>query len=150
MSASGDDGARLDSGLSYIRTSKDLGGVAYTFVYGVGGILAFAFGTVIAIGEAIANIFVQIADAFGVALPAWVTALLRRPAEFVGASFSQAGAALQTAPWTQLGPFLPFVAVVVALGVVIIFGEVADRRDWDVPGVDVPGIGFAEGDEGEE
>jgi hypothetical protein len=150
MSASGDDGARLSSGLSYIDTSRDYGGFAQTFVYSLGGVVAFGFSAVIAIGEAIANIFVSIADAFGVALPAWVTAFLRRPAEFVGGSFLQAELALGSAPWEQLGPFLPFIAVAVALGVVVLFGEVADRRDWDVPGVDVPGIGFAEGDEGEE
>ncbi|ELZ84932.1 hypothetical protein C454_02850 [Haloferax gibbonsii ATCC 33959] len=139
----GSSGPRLDGARSYIDFADRFDNFGQAFIATVSGIAVFAGSAVIALGESVVNLPVTLLDAFGIGGEAWVFALTRDPAEFVSASFQSAGDSLLTGPFAELGPFLPWIAAIVAIGVVMILTWYLDRRDSDVPGlgVDLPVIG---------
>lgn len=148
--ASSDDGVRLESGKKWIEFGRDIGGFAGAFVFGLSGALAAVWGAAIALLEAGVNVPISILDAFAIGLPEWVFAFTRDPAQFLGGSFQIAAAQLQQAPWNTLGPFIPWLAAISAIGVVGIITWYLDRQESDVPGsgLDVPFVGNDEEDEG--
>lgn len=148
MSSSG--GSRLDSGLDWIEQSRRLGSFGKTVVTAAGGFVAFIFGGAIAIGDAGVGLIVGLIDAFGMGGQAWIRAFLTDPAGFISASWQQGGVSLRESAFAELGPFLPWIAVVVALGAVWMVTEYLDRQNSDVPGlgIDLPFIGNDEDDAG--
>jgi hypothetical protein len=138
-----DDGSRLTSGLAWIDESESLGGLGKTITTAFGGLIAFIFGGLIAIGDAGVGLLIRLLDAFGVGGEAWIVAFVESPADFISASFSQGAAAFSQEGWQALGPFLPWIAVIVGLGVVWMVTSYLDRQDSDVPGLglDLPFIG---------
>lgn len=136
-------GPRLDRALNYFDKSERYGNFAKTFMTVVGGMFVFAGAVVASIGSAFTRLITRIVDAFGIGGEAWIFAFTRDPAQFLSESFNTAGWALRNTQFKYLGPFTPWVAVIVAIGVVWMVTEYLDRRDSDVPGLgwDAPVIG---------
>jgi hypothetical protein len=146
-----DDGSRLTSGLRWIDKSESLGSLGKTIATAFGGLVAFFFGGIIAIGDAGIGLLIRLLDAFGMGGEAWIVAFVESPANFLASSFSAGSAAFSREGWQALGPFLPWIAVLVALGVVWMVTTYLDRQDSDVPGLglDLPFIGNDDEGEGE-
>lgn len=144
------DDSRLGSGIAWIEQSGELGSFAKTFTTAAGGLVAFGFGAIIAMGDAAVGVVTRLFDAFGVGGEAWIYAMLVDPAGFVSASWTSAGASLQDSAFAELGPFLPWIALIVALGFLWGITGYLDRKDSDVPGlgIDLPIIGNDEEGEG--
>lgn len=140
---SSSSGPRLSGARSYIGFADRFDNFGQAFIATVSGIFIFPGSAVIALGEAVVNLPVMLLDAFGIGGQAWIFAMTRDPAGFVSASFQSAAASMQSGPFAELGPFLPWLAAVVAIGVVFIITWYLDRRDSDVPalGLDLPVIG---------
>lgn len=138
-----DDGSRLTSGLAWIRESEDLGSLGKTIATAFGGLVAFFFGGIIAIGDAGVGLIIRLLDAFGMGGEAWIVAFVQSPADYIAGAFSSGAASFSREGWQALGPFLPWIAVIVSLGVVWMVTSYLDRQDSDVPGLglDLPYIG---------
>jgi len=152
MSA-GDSEPRLDSARTYFDEAQEYENFGRAFITVLSGILLAIGSGLVAFQEATVNFFVSIIDAFTGGGVAWIQAFTTDPAGFISASFNSAAEQLQTSPWNELGPFLPWIAAIVAIGVVFIITWYLDRRDSDVPGtgVDIPVIGNDEdGDPSDE
>lgn len=136
-------GSRLESGLDWIETSKQLGSFGKTVVTALGGLVAFMFGAVIAIGDAGVGVIVGLLDAFGLGGQDMIGAFLSSPAQFLSDSWASAGDAVQTGAWAEIGPFLPWIAAIVVIGFLWMITSYLDRQDSDVPGlgIDLPFIG---------
>ena len=145
MSSSG-SGPRLSSARSYITYGASFDSFGKAFIAVLSGILVMVGTGIIAFQEATVNMFVMFLDAFGIGGADWIRALTSAPAKFVGGSFIGAADAMQNGVWQQLGPFLPWVAAIVAIGVVMLLTWYADRRDSDVigTGIDLPFVGLDE------
>jgi hypothetical protein len=148
--SSSDGGSRLSSGIAWIEKSEQLGSLGKTIAQAFGGLIAFIFGGAIAIGDSGIGLIVGLIDAFGVGGEAWIRAFVESPADFLASGFQQGAAALGNEGWQALGPFLPWITVTVALGVVWAVTTYLDRQDSDVPGLglDLPFIGNEAEEEG--
>ena len=135
--------ARLAGGLTYIREARSIGDFAKVFVYSIGGIVLSIGAGIIAFGESTVNVLVTILDAFGVGGADWIQAFTSAPANFIATSFNVGSLSFQNSAFAQLGPFLPWIAVLVSLGVVWAVTTYLDRQNSDVPGlgIDIPFIG---------
>lgn len=144
------DGSRLGAGLAWIEESRSLGSFAKTVTTSLGALVAFGLGSIIAMGDAAVGVVTRLFDAFGVGGEAWIYAMLVDPAGFISESWNQAGASLSNSAFAELGPFLPIIAAISALGFLYIITGYLDRRDSDVPGlgIDLPIIGNDEEGEG--
>jgi len=142
MSAS-DDGPRLQRSLEYVQQSERLGSFGRTTVQTLGGIV-LAIGTAfIAFGESITNFVVGIFDAFGTGSADWIAAFTSAPANYIAESFNAGTDSFTNSAFAELGPFLPWIAVLVSLGVVFAVSIYLDQRNSDVPGtgLNLPFIG---------
>ncbi|QCJ47244.1 hypothetical protein [Haloprofundus sp. MHR1] len=149
MSSSGDE-PRLSSSLTYIRESDRLGGFDDSVVGSAGGLVLAVFGGIIAVSEAAFNLVASLFDAFTEGGTAFISAFTTDPANYISQSFVVGGNSFATSAFAELGPFLPWVAAVVATGVVFIVTEYLDRRNSDVPGLGI-NIPFVDNDsDGEE
>ncbi|AXG06572.1 hypothetical protein DU500_09110 [Haloplanus rubicundus] len=140
---SADDGVRLDSAKTWIEYGDSFRNFGQAFLAVGSGITAFVGGSIIALGETAVNFYATIIDAFAQGGGDFIAAFTSAPANFIGSSFNSAAAELQSAPWNELGPFLPLLAAIIGIGVVAVVTWYLDRRDSDVPGtgIDIPIIG---------
>jgi hypothetical protein len=137
------DEPRLDTAMTYIDEARTFDSFGGAVVATISSFVIFLGTALIAFGEATVNTIVGFLDAFGLGGREWILAFTADPAGFIGGSFVQAELSLSTGAWSELGPFLPWIATIVALGVVFMVTWYLDRRDSDVPGtgLDVPFIG---------
>jgi hypothetical protein len=137
------DEPRLDQAMTYLDEARTFESFGEAVITMLSSIVIFVGASLMAAGEATVNVFVSWLDAFGVGGTAWIYAFTRDPAGYIGASFEAGEMSMLEGIWSQLGPFLPWVATIVAVGVVFIITWYLDRRDSDVPGagVDLPFIG---------
>ena len=153
MSASGDSEARLSSARTYFEEAQEYESFGRAFVTILSGIILAIGSALVAFTEATVAFITRLVDAFGLGGVAWIEAFTNAPASFIASSFTSAAASLRSGAWSELGPFLPWVAAIVAIGVVGIVTWYLDRRDSDVPGLglDIPIIGNDEdGDPSDE
>lgn len=135
--------AQLDDGLDYVEESEQLGTFAET-VMQVMGAIALTFGAIItAIGDAAGGVVVRLLTAFGVGGESWIYAFTRAPAQYIQESFNIGAQGFSETAFSQLGPFLPWIATIVSIGVVAMVTWYLDRRNSDVPGLglNLPVIG---------
>jgi hypothetical protein len=147
------DEPRLDRAMTYLDEAKTFDTFGGAVITTLSSFVIFVGASLMAFGEASVNVFVSWLDAFGIGGTAWIFAFTRDPAGYIGASFEAGAASMLSGVWAQLGPFLPWVATIVSVGVVFIITWYLDRRDSDVPGagVDLPFIGNDEdGDPSDE
>jgi hypothetical protein len=138
------------SGGGFISRASEMGTVGQIFVAAFGGIILSGATGLIRIQQGVVDFFGTITGTFATGAADWIQAFTSDPANFLGGSFEFAIQALTSGPWANLGPFAPWVAVIVSLGVVFAITEYLDRRDSDVPGtgLDLPWIGNdADGEE---
>jgi hypothetical protein len=137
------DEPRLEQANTYLDEARTFDTFGDAVITTISGFAIFIGSSLIAFGEATVNVVVSWLDAFGVGGTQWIYALTRDPAGFIGGSFASAELSITSGVWAQLGPFLPWIATAVALGVVGMITWYLDRRDSDVPGtgVDLPFIG---------
>lgn len=138
-----DDGVRLESAKTWIEYGDSFKNFGQAFLAVVSGLIAFLGGGVIAFGEAAVSLYTGIIDAFAQGSADIIAAFTSAPGNFIAASFNSAAEAMMSGPWQELGPFLPWLAALVGIGVIYIITWYLDRRDSDVPGtgIDMPFIG---------
>jgi hypothetical protein len=138
-----DDAVRLESAKTWIEYGDTFKNFGQAFLATLSGLVGFAGASIIALGESAVAFWVGIVDAFAAGGTAFIGAFTSAPANFLASSFNTAARMLRTGPWAELGPFLPWLAAIVAIGVVFIVTWYLDRRDSDVPGtgIDIPVIG---------
>lgn len=134
---------RLESARTYFDEAESYENFGRAFITVVSGIMLAIGSMFVAFGESVTNFIVTIFDAFGIGATEWIFAFTRDPANFIGAAFASGAEAMLSAPWAELGPFLPILAALVSIAVVAIVTWYLDRRDSDVPGtgLNVPFIG---------
>ena len=144
MSGSGDESIDVDGAIDYAEDAENLGGTFSKRVMALfAGTIAFAFGAIMAPIEAMVELVTGLIGAFGQGGEDWITVMTSGTADFLGASLEQGAAGFSNTAFSELGPFLPWIGVIVAIGVVFIITWYLDRRDSDVVGlgVDLPVIG---------
>lgn len=147
----GGTSGRFERAMTYLDKSEQFGTLGQTVMTVFGGIIVFIGSAFVMFGDAVVTVWIMFLEAFGIGGQSWIFAFTRDPAGFISASFQQAGTSMQEGAWAELGPFLPWIATIVAIGVVWMVSVYLDKRDSDVPGtgLDIPGIGN-EGTEEEE
>ncbi|WP_332898744.1 MULTISPECIES: hypothetical protein [unclassified Haladaptatus] len=138
------DDPRLNKALSYFTTADDRWETFGEAFVGILGGLMLAVGAGFAAGiDAVTGFFTGLIDAFGLGGVTWINAITTAPAGFIGQAFDSAARSIDTGAFAELGPFLPWIATLVSIGVVSIVAWYLDRRDSDVPGlgIDLPFIG---------
>lgn len=141
MSSSGPE---VDDALEYSETVQGFGSsFSQRVMLLLSGFVAFLFGVVMTPIEALVEVFVGLLDAFGIGGRAWILVSTQDTANFLSAALQQGAAGFSNTAFAELGPFLPWVGTIVAIGTVGIITWYLDRRDSDVVGlgVDLPLIG---------
>lgn len=146
---SGDTGPRLSRSFEFFDKSEEYGTVGQTIATVVGGFFVFVGAAITAFGDAVLGLWIGLIDAFRIGGVAWIFAFTRDPAGYVQESFRIGALGFSMPGWRELGPFLPWVGVLVALGVVFMVTWYLDRRDSDVPGLGVDLFGVGNDEDGE-
>ncbi|MFW5905302.1 MAG: hypothetical protein ACOCUO_00465 [archaeon] len=146
MSAS-DDAPDIEGG-EYIGEASELG-FDRSIVSGIGGIVLAITGGIVIVFEAGFGLIRDLFGAFGSGGVAWIQAFTSDPAGYISESFTVGADAFSTSAFAELGPFLPWVATIVALGVVAMVTFYLGEENEDVPGlgIDLPFIENEEEDE---
>mgnify|MGYP000132653429 CR=1 FL=1 len=145
--SSGDDeidAVEVEDSLSYIDEAQGYGSsFGERSMLILSGAVAFIFGAITAPIEALVNLVVGLIGAFTDGGVAWIGAFTTEPAQYISTSFETGAAGFSNTAFSELGPFLPWLGTIVAIGVVFIVTWYLDRRDSDVVGlgVDLPVIG---------
>jgi|GEM_PF-1294431 len=145
MSADDDiDAVEVEDSLSYVDEAQSYGSnFSERVMLILSGAVAFIFGAITAPIEALVNLVVGLIGAFTDGGVAWIGAFTTEPAQYVSESFDAGAEGFSNTAFAELGPFLPWLGVIVSIGVVFIVTWYLDRRDSDVVGlgVDLPVIG---------
>lgn len=145
MSSSG-SGPRLEAARGYITYADELGGFGQAFVAGAGGLVTAFFAILIGLGEAFANLVISPTDAFARLSVLSLEAIFGAPARFLQSAWNSAAVALGQDPWTALGPFVVFVAMLSAILTVGTAIWALDQADFDTPtGINLPVVSLDTG-----
>lgn len=143
------DDSSLETSEEFLDRAEDSGGFDESFINGISGTTLAIFGGFIAVIEAFTGLVTGLIDAFTSGGAEWIAAFTTEPAQYIGESFAAGREGFTNTAFAELGPFLPWIGTIVALGVVAMVTFYLGQENEDVPGLGI-NLPFIENEEEDE